>query len=141
MLILDTNVLSVLLQDDPDSVVVGWLNRQPTESLWITTISIFEVRYGFERLPHGKNRKRLEDIFGKILEEGLEDRILSFDSHAGECAARLAAKRVKIGRTIDFRDTAIAGIAIARRGTIITRNTKHFADLDVKIINPWRHTN
>jgi hypothetical protein len=66
---------------------------------------------------------------------------LSFIAHKGEAsaerAAALAAERQRAGRPVDFRDTQIAGIALARHGTLATRNTKHFEDLSVSVINPW----
>jgi len=138
MLILDTNILSALMQAEPEARVVQWLDAQPVESLWTTTITVFEIRYGLDMLPAGKRKKKLEDLFEQVLDEGLERRILSFDASAATCAAALAAKRHKTGRVVDFRDTLIAGIAIARRAKIITRNTRHFEDIDSEVINPWK---
>jgi toxin FitB len=63
--------------------------------------------------------------------------VLDFDSVAATTAAQLAADRQRAGRVVDLRDTLIAGIALARRATIATRNTKHFEGLDVPVISPW----
>ena len=63
--------------------------------------------------------------------------MLDFDSVAAATAAQLASDRQQAGRAVDLRDTLIAGIALARRATIATRNTKHFEGLDVPVINPW----
>ena len=52
-------------------------------------------------------------------------------------AAHLAADRQRAGRSVDLRDTMIAGIALARRATIATRNTRYFEGLDVPVVNPW----
>ncbi len=137
MIILDTNVLSALMQKDPDVAVINWLDRVPAESVWITTITLFEARYGLALLPEGKRRKSLIEIFEKIIVDDLDGRVLLFDQAAAGQAAQLAASRKKTGSTVDMRDTFIAGIALAKRATIVTRNTRHFSDLQVDVINPW----
>jgi predicted nucleic acid-binding protein len=72
-----------------------------------------------------------------VVEDDLANRVLDFDSIAADAAARLAAERRHAGRPVDLRDTLIAGIALARRATIATRNTKHFEGLDVPVVDPW----
>jgi toxin FitB len=137
VIILDTNVLSALMQAKPDPVVVGWLDRQAAESIWITSITVFETRLGLALLPQGRRRGALESAFASLLEEDLENRVLDFDTVAATAAAALAARRQKAGRSIDLRDAQIAGIALARRGTVATRDVRHFADLDVPVVDPW----
>jgi toxin FitB len=137
MIILDTNVLSALMRKAPDAAVVAWVDRQPAESVWITSITLFEARLGLALLPAGRRRQGLEAAFGQLLEDDLENRILDFDSAAAIEAASLAAERQKAGRPVDMRDTQIAGIALARRATLATRNVRHFADLKVRIVDPW----
>ena len=137
MIILDTNVLSTLMRKDPEASVVAWVDRQPAESVWITSITLFETRLGLELLPAGRRRKTLQAAFARLLEEDLENRVLDFDSAAATEAATLAAERQRIGRPVDMRDTQIAGIALARRATLATRNVRHFADLKVPIVDPW----
>lgn len=138
MIILDTNVLSALMRKVPDDAVVEWLDGQPPESIWITSITLFEARLGLALLPEGKRRKALESAFVRLLEEDLEKRVLDFDTGAANEAAALAANRQRAGKAIDMRDTQIAGIALARHATLATRNTRHFADLEIKLIDPWR---
>ncbi len=138
MIILDTNVLSALMRKLPDADVVGWLDRQPAESVWITSITLFEARLGIALLPDGKRRRALTSAFGRLLEEDLENRVLDFDTGAANEAAELAARRQRAGRQIDIRDTQIAGIALVRHATLATRNTRHFADLEINVIDPWR---
>ena len=137
MIILDTNVLSALMRNEPEAVVANWLDLQPAESVWITSITLFEARLGLALLPKGRKRQALEVEFGRLLEEDLENRVLDFDSIAATEAAFLAAARQRTGPPIDMRDTQIAGIALARRATLATRNVKHFQDLSVPVINPW----
>jgi hypothetical protein len=137
VIILETNVLSALMQRNPDVAVIDWLNQKPAESIWLTSISVFETRFGLSLLPKGRRRDSLEDAFERLLNEDLEKRILDFDVPAASAAATVAAARQRAGRTIDVRDTLIAGIAVSRRATLATRNIKHFADLSVDVVNPW----
>lgn len=137
MIILDTNVLSALMRQAPEASVVAWLDRQPAESIWITSITLFEARLGLALLPKGRRRQTLEAVFAQLLQEDLENRVLDFDSAAATEAASLAADRQKAGRPVDMRDTQIAGIALARHATLATRNVRHFQDLNVPVINPW----
>jgi len=137
MIILDTNVLSAVMRRDADLAVVAWLDRQPAESLWVTTITIFEVRFGLELLPDSRRRRELEEAFSQALKEDFQRRILPFDFPAAEEAALLAARRRSAGRAVDFRDTQIAGIAMARQATLATRNIRHFEDLSVAVVDPW----
>lgn len=137
MIILDTNVLSALMRTAPEPPVVAWLDRQPAESVWITSITLFEARLGLALLPTGRRRHTLEAAFAQLLKEDLENRVLDFDSAAAAEAASLAAERQKAGRRVDMRDTQIAGITLARRATLATRNVRHFGDLKVPIVDPW----
>lgn len=137
MIVLDTNVLSALMQQRPDAQVVAWLDKQAAESIWISTVTLFEARYGLALLASGRRKKLLLERFEQFLEEDLENRVLSFDTQAANQAAQLAAERKARGRPVDMRDTFIAGIALARRATLATRNTRHFDDLSVPVVNPW----
>ena len=141
MIILDTNVLSALMRTVPDAHVVAWLDRQPAESVWITSITLFEAYLGLALLPSGRRRRTLEAAFARLLQEDLENRVLDFDSAAAAEAASLAAARQKNGRPVDLRDTQIAGIALARRATLATRNVRHFRDLGILIVDPWADQN
>lgn len=137
MIILDTNVLSALMRRQPDAAVVAWLDRQPAESIWITSITLFEVWFGLALLPESKRRSLLEERFSDLLQQDLEDRVLLFDEAAASEAATLAAARQRQGRPVDMRDTFIAGIALARRAMLATRNIRHFENMPVPVINPW----
>lgn len=139
MIILDTNVLSALMRAVPEPLVIAWLDKQPAESIWITTITLFEARLGLALLPEGRRREALETSFQEFLAEDLDGRILDFDSTAAERAAALAADRQRRGQPVDMRDTQIAGIVLSRRATLATRNVKHFSDLSAEVVNPWEN--
>jgi len=137
MIVLDTNVLSALMQSQPDISVVSWLDRQPSESVWITTINLFEIRYGLAQLTPGERRKALEDTFSVLLRDDPQERVLLFDVSAADHAARLTGERRRRGLPVDIRDTQIAGICEARHAILATRNTRHFKDIRTPIANPW----
>lgn len=137
MIILDTNVLSALMQHKPDPRVVAWLDDQPAESIWLSSITVFEARFGLALLPTGRRKDLMEQRFEALVQDDLQNRVLLFDIHAAAQAAQLAADRKSRGRPVDMRDTFIAGIALARRATVATRNVRHFEDLSVPVVNPW----
>ena len=137
MIILDTNVLSALMQQSPDPQVVAWLDDQPAEMIWLTTVTLFEARYGLALMAPGQRKDLLQQRFEELLLTDLQNRVLNFDANAADRAAALSAQRKSIGRPVDMRDTFIAGIALARNATLATRNTKHFDDLTTPVVNPW----
>ena len=137
MIVLDTNVVSAVMRRAPDMTVAGWLDRQPTESLWLTVVSVFEIRFGIDLLPASRRRRELVDAFDRALVERFEGRILAFDEPAAAAAAAIAARRRKAGRTVEFRDTQIAGIVAARRAVLATGNVRHFDGLGIEIVDPW----
>jgi hypothetical protein len=137
VILLDTNVLSALMRREAEATVVGWLDAQPPESVWTTSITVFEVRLGLELLAAGRRRRLLEEAFAKALEEDLENRVAAFDPPAAEAAARIAAERRRAGRPVEVRDVQIAGIAMSRKATLATRNLRHFDDLGLNLVDPW----
>ena len=137
MIVLDTNVVSALMRARNEPRVVAWLDEQPVESIWITSITVFEATLGIALLPKGRRRTALETSFRQFLDVDIENRVLDFDRTAAEASATLSAERQRTGRTVDVRDTQIAGIALARRASLATRNVRHFADTGLALLNPW----
>jgi len=140
MIILDTNVISAVMRDTPEPAVVAWLDRQPAESLWTTTVTVFEIAFGLRLLEAGRRGRRLAAAFAEAMDEDLEGRILAFDRTAAEAGAAIAARRRRAGRPVEIRDVEIAGIAAARRATLATRNTRHFEGLGITLVDPWTDT-
>jgi len=137
VIILDTNVLSALMRSEPDVEVVNWLDRQVADAIWITSITLFEARFGLALMPEGARRQELTARFDDLLVSDFEHQVLLFDQPAARQAAELAARRKRAGRPVDMRDSFIAGIAMAHKARIATRNTRHFDDLPDGVINPW----
>ncbi len=137
MIVLDTNVLSALMRQSPDQKVIDWLDKQPRSSIWTTSVTILEIRFGLQVLPLGKRRSVLIQAFEKALVDKIESRVAPFDTVAAQQAADLMASRHKRGQPGELRDTMIAGIVLACHATLATRNVSHFEDLVVPVVNPW----
>lgn len=137
MILLDTNVLSAVMRDPPDSAVVRWLDAQAPDQVWTTVVSVFEVRFGLARMDESRKRRTLEAAFTDMLRKDLSGRIALLDRASAEAAGLLAARRAVSGRTVDLRDTLIGGIALARRAAVATRNVRHFEDLETGVLDPW----
>jgi toxin FitB len=137
MIVLDTNVLSALMRQSADKKVVDWLDKQPRSSIWTTSVTILEIRFGLQILPVGKRRSILIQAFEKVLVDKIERRVAPFDTVAAQEAGDLMAVRHKKGQPGELRDTMIAGIVLACHATLATRNIAHFEDLSVPVVNPW----
>ena len=136
MIVLDTNVLSALMHPAPDKNVVAWLDRQPRTSIWTTSVTVLEVRFGLQIMASGKRRSALLPAFEELLDR-IGHRVVPFDAVAAQQAGDLMASRHKEGRPGELRDTMIAGIVLAQHATLATRNTAHFDGISVPLINPW----
>jgi toxin FitB len=137
VIVLDTNVISELMRRTPDPIVVKWLDGQPTESIWTTSITLFEVRWGLDLIAPGRRRRELEAAFGQVIEDDLQGRIQLFDASAAISAGSIAARSQRSGRGIEVRDLQIAGIVEARRAKLATRNLRHFDGVGIDLVNPW----
>lgn len=137
MILLDTNVLSALMLAEPDPAALRQLNRFRPEEVWISSVVLMEIRLGLLISPPGQKRDQRQAAFERLLREFFADRVASFDRASAEAAATLHAERRARGRVVETPDTQVAGIAIARRATICTRNVRHFEDAGVPVVNPW----
>jgi len=136
MIILDTNVVSELMRPRPEGRVIAWLDRQPRSAIWTTSVTVFEIRFGLQVMPLGKRR----DVYARGFESllvGIEGRIAPFDVESAEQASILMASRKLQGRPREDRDTMIAGIVLAHRAVLATRNIRDFGDITASIVDPW----
>jgi len=137
VIVLDTNVVSEIMLPKPDARVTRWLDQQPRTSIWTTSVTVFEIRFGLETMPMGRRQASLAASFERWLVDVVEQRIAIYDETAARVAASLAAQREKRGRPGELRDTMIAGITLASHATLATRNVKHFEDIAKSVVNPW----
>ena len=137
MIMLDTNVISEPLRKAPESRVIEWIDAQAIETLFLSAITVAEVRFGVALLPPGKRKDRLRDRLESEVVPLFAERVLPFDLAVTRTYAELMAKARATGLTIGTSDGLIAATAAANRMTIATRDTKPFAAAGVPTMNPW----
>ena len=137
MILLDTNVISEPLRAAPAPTVVAWLDAQPLETLFLSVVTVAELRFGVARLPAGRRRNSLiEQLESQVL-PAFTGRILTFDLPATQRYAEAMAKAQAAGWVVGVADGFIAAIAAANGMAVATRDTAPFAAMDVAVINPW----
>ena len=110
MIVWDTNVVSELMRPEPNGQVVAWTDRQPASEVFITAITLAELWYGIGRLPTGRRRSELAEVFDAMLTGEFEERVLDFDGVAAAHYGDLVAERERNGRPISMADAQIAAI-------------------------------
>jgi predicted nucleic acid-binding protein len=138
IIILDTNIVSEPMLPSPSATVLAWWSKQLPGSLFITTVTVAEVLYGIELLPHGKRRGALLEGAERMFRKILAGHILPFDEDAAGAFAEIAAARRSQGRPIAEFDAQIAAIARSRGALLATRNTTDFEGCGVRLTNPWQ---
>ena len=137
MILLDTNVISEPWKPVPDEAVIAWLDAQAVETLFISAITIVELRFGIAAMPSGRRQTILRDrLEGEVLPH-FSGRILSFDLTTSQFYSELMARARASGKAIGTADGYIAATAAANGLTISTRDTSPFEAAGVKVINPW----
>jgi hypothetical protein len=137
VILLDTNVVSAVMVQRPDPDVVAWLDQINPRQVWLPSVVVFELRYGAAIHPDASRRRKLELALKRLIAELIQERIAPLDARAAQQAALLAAQRKRQGRTVDLRDTLIAGIALAQEAQLATGNVRHFSDTTIGLINPF----
>lgn len=137
MIILDTNVISELMNPRASPRVVGWLDAQSKSEIFTTAISLFEIRSGLIAMEGGRRKAGLTAAFDTLTETILRDRVISFDSRAAELAAQLSVLQFRSGQNVELNDRYIAGIVLARNALLATRNVRHFTEIGDRLVNPW----
>jgi hypothetical protein len=137
MLILDTNVISEIMQSLPTPRVLAWWSQHRALELFTTAITVGEILYGIELLPRGKRRDRLLTEAEAMFTQDFAARILSFDEPAARAFAEIAAVRRGRGHPISEFDAQIAAIARSHHAMLATRNTADFEGCGLCLINPW----
>lgn len=138
MILLDTNVVSEPLKLSPDAGVLTWIDAQLVESLYLSTISLAELRFGIAALPAGKRSDTLHTSLETRILPLFAGRILSFDAAAAEAYAVLRVRTRLDGKAIALADGYIAAIAMTLGLIVATRNTGPFEAVGLRVINPWR---
>lgn len=138
MILLDTNVVSELMRQSPEPRVLKWLDEQPAADVWISAVTVGEIRLGIALLPDGKRKARLAGLAEAMVHEDFSDRCLPYDMAAATDYAAIVASRNRSGRPISVEDAQIAAIARSGGLTLATRNIRDFSDIaELPLVNPW----
>ena len=137
MIMLDTNVLSESLRPAPESRVLDWINKQAIETLYLSAITVAELRFGAALLPSGRRKTRLRNSLENKLLPLFSGRVLPFDITVTEAYAEVMSQARMAGQSISTADGYIAATAAANGMIIATRDTSPFAAAGLQVINPW----
>jgi toxin FitB len=137
MILLDTNVVSEPLKLMPDGAVRAWLDAQVVESLYLSAVSLAELRFGIAALPVGKRKEALHSSFEQQILPLFAGRILPFDALASVAYASICAQARADGKAITAADAYIAATAKTHGLLVATRDTHPFEAAGLTVINPW----
>lgn len=137
MILVDTNVVSEPLRRTPEPRVTEWIDTQPLETLYLSTITVAELRFGVTSLPGGRRRNLLEDNLEHRILPLFAGRILPFDLPATEAYAVLMAQARRDGIAVSVSDGYIAATAAANGMMVATRDTTPFEAAGLRVIDPW----
>jgi len=139
-LLLDTNVLSELVKPKPDKGVVACVDGEDEDSIYVSALTLGEIRQGVEMLAAGRRRAELEAWVGGALRERFEGRVLAVDADVADRWGRLSAEARRAGRGLGVVDGLLAATALVHGFTLVTRNESDFSGVGhgLKIRNPWQ---
>ena len=135
--LLDTNAVSEWVKPRPNPGLIGWMDSADEDRVFLSVISLAEVRYGIERMSAGARRNRLERWLRDELPLRFEGRVLPIDSRVAEAWGRTVSRSEALGRPMDAMDAFLAATAEVHRLTLVTRNVSDFPTLKA-IVNPWQ---
>jgi toxin FitB len=138
MILLDTNVVSEPLRPAPDARVIAWIDAQALETLFLSAITVAELRAGVALLPAGKRRANLQESLETQVLPLFAGRVLPFDLACTQAYAQLMAKARAAGLAVASADGYIAAIAAANGLAVATRDKSAFEAAEAKVINPWQ---
>lgn len=137
MIVIDTNVISELWKIVPNPNVLAWIDGQAVETLYLSAITVAELRYGLAMMPEGKRRTIYQDRLANEVLPAFAGRVLPFDLDASQAYANLMVRAKTQGQAISMADGYIAAIANARGFTVVTRDVAPFQAAGLNVINPW----
>ena len=137
MIVLDTNVLSELMRQQPSHAVMAWADQLNSQEVAITAMNEAEILHGIARLPDSQWKEQLQHGWETLLANVLQQPVLPFNSAAAQWFAALVSHREGLGRPISTADAVIAATALAHDGQLATRNTADFDAIGLQLINPW----
>ncbi len=137
MIVVDTNVMSELWKRAPDPQVLDWIDAQAIETLFLSAVTVAELRFGLATMPAGKRRTIFRDRLEREVLPAFAGRVLAFDLDASQAYAEVMARARAAGKAIGTADGYIAASAAARNLMVATRDISPFEAAGVRTINPW----
>jgi predicted nucleic acid-binding protein len=137
MIILDTNIISEMMKENPDQAVADWFKSQDNDQLYITVLTVTEIKYGISLLPESKRKETLDSDASYMFNSVFRDRILSFDYDAAYHYPIVHQHKKAAGKTMTVMDAELAAICKSNNAALATRNTGDFTDTLIKLINPF----
>jgi predicted nucleic acid-binding protein len=134
--LLDTNAVSELMKPRPNPGVTGWVEATDEDKIFLSVVSIAELRYGIERMAAGRQRSRLKQWLQDELPLRFEGRILPVEAVIADAWGRTVSLNEAVGRPIKAMDALLAATAETHQMTLVTRNVSDFSLLK-SIRNPW----
>jgi len=134
--LLDTNAVSEWVKPRPNAGLIRWIESADEDRVFLSVISLAELRYGVERMPVGARRSRLEEWLRDELPLRFEGRILAVDNQVAEAWGRTVSRCEALGRPMGIMDAFLSASAEVHRLTLITRNVSDFPILKT-VVNPW----
>lgn len=135
--LLDTNVVSEWMKPHPNPGVVTWLAEVDEDRVFLSVITLTELRYGIERMAAGNRKKRLDDWLQEELPLRFDGRILTIDGAVADACGKVVARSEALGRRLEAMDAFIAATAEVHRLTVVTRNAADFQPTIEGVLNPW----
>ena len=135
--LLDTNVISEWTKPRPDEGVVRWLADADEDRVFVSVVTLAELRYGVERLPAGARRRRLDSWLSDEIRTRFEARVLSVDAAIADIWGAVVARRNAAGRPIGNIDALIAATAKHHELALVTRDVRDFEGLGLRLLDPW----
>lgn len=135
--LLDTNCISEIVRPKPDPAVLNWIETTDESLLYLSVLTLGEIRKGVAGLPQGRRRTQLEAWLEVDLRTRFSDRLLAIDAFICDRWGQLAAEAKQSGKALGVIDGLLAATALHLNLTIVSRNSSDFAVSHVQVFNPW----
>lgn len=134
--LVDTNVVSEWVKPHPNAGLIHWTESVDEDRVFLSVISLAELRHGIERMESGRRQRALEDWLSNNVVDRFEGRIISIDAAIANACGRIVSRSERLGRPIEAMDAFLAATAEVRELTLVTRNVSDFTVLS-SVLSPW----